>query len=266
MQAIESTGLTPDGKSLVIKTNGVSKTVTLDSVLEFSDKSSSAQELIQTMEPIPVFASVLDGQTQYVLPDRFTGPAALNLKYQLIDDTVNAVVIGSKDNDFIKLANAESLGKAVDGGGGDDVIDGGVGSTFISGGGGSNTFFLDGRASGKSWSTITDFEVGVDKATIWGWRAGVSKVNAAFQDFNTGGAAGYTGLTLHFENLLPHSASAEDTNPNLNSITLTGLTLTDFGVSTLAELNTQLTLQTNSHFIVGSVADIYGEHGYLFIS
>jgi serralysin len=171
-QAIESIGLTPDGKFLVIKTNGVSKTVGLESVLEFSDMTSSAQELIQTIEPIAVFASVVNGQTEYVLPDRFTGPAELDLKYQLIDNTLNAVVTGSRDNDFIKLSNDASVGKAVNGGGGNDVIDGGVGSTFISGGGGSNTFFLDGRASGVSWSTITDFSIGTDKATVWGWKQG----------------------------------------------------------------------------------------------
>jgi serralysin len=101
-----------------------------------------------------------------VLPDRFTGPAELGLKYQLIDNTLNAVVTGSRDNDFIKMLNGASYGKAVNGGLGNDVIDGGVGSTFISGGGGSNIFFLDGRASGVSWSTITDFSVGIDKATV----------------------------------------------------------------------------------------------------
>jgi hypothetical protein len=114
-QAIESIGLTPDGKFLVIKTNGVSKTVGLESVLEFSDMTSSAQELIQTIEPIAVFASVVNGQTEYVLPDRFTGPAELDLKYQLIDNTLNAVVTGSRDNDFIKLSNDASVGKAVNG-------------------------------------------------------------------------------------------------------------------------------------------------------
>jgi hypothetical protein len=262
-QAVESIGLTPDGKSLVIKTNGVSKTVSLDSVLQFSDKASSAQELLKTIEPIAVFSSVINGQTQYVLPDRFTGPASLNLKYQLIDDTVNAVVTGSKDNDFIKLSNATSAGKAVDGGGGNDVIDGGVGSTFISGGGGNNIFFLDGRASGVSWSTITDFSIGTDKATIWGWKQGVSQV-ARVDEF--GGAPGYQGVTLHFENLLPSDASDADRNGSWNSITFSGKSLSDFGASSLEALNAQIAAGTNAFFITGQTVDEFGTHGYLHVA
>jgi hypothetical protein len=52
----------------------------------------------------------------------------------------------------------------------------------------------------------------------------------------------------------------------LNSITLTGKTLADFGASSLEELNAQIASQTNGHFIVDKTTDTYGEHGYLFIS
>ena len=210
-------------------------------------------------------AQSLDTSTSFLMPDIYTGPVE-GIDYQLIDTSTNAVIVAATSNDFIVLQGTGN--KAVDGGGGQNVIDGGTGSTFITGGGAgfSDTFFLDGRGSGTSWSTITDFELGLDNATIWGWKAGVSQVNAAFTDFNTGGADGYTGLTLHFDNLLPDGASATDTNLNLNSITFTGLTLQDFGVSSLAELNTQLSNQSNGHFLVSSVTDIYGEHGYLFIS
>jgi hypothetical protein len=228
IESIESIGVTPDGKFLVIKANGVSTTVSLNSVLAFSDKTSSSQELIQTFQPTPVFASMVNGEVKYVLPELFTGPPSLNLKYQLIDTTPEAVVVGSALNDFIVLQGGGN--KAVDGGLGNDVIDGGVGSTFVSGGGGSNTFFLDGRAAGASWSTITDFNLGSDKATIWGWKAGVSKV--AVVD-GAGGAQGYQGLTLHFENLLPDGSGAGVTNSNLNSITLSNKTLSDFGASSL---------------------------------
>ena len=164
------------------------------------------------------------------------------------------------------MASTQSLGKAVDGGGGDDVIDGGVGSAFITGGAGINTIFLDGRASGISWSTVTDFKLGQDKATIWGWKEGVSRVSTAFTDFNSGGAPNYTGLTLHFENLLPDNAALGQTNSNFNSITLSGRTLADFGATSLMELNTQIAANTNSHFQVGVVSDAFGDHGYLFIS
>lgn len=132
--------------------------------------------------------------------------------------------------------------------------------------GAADTFFLDGRASGVSWSTITDFELGTDKATIWGWKAGVSRVSTAFADFNNGGASGYTGLTLHFENLLPDGSAGSDRNANLNSMTLTGMRLSDFGATTIEQLNAQIASNLNPHFVVGSVADTFGEHGYLYIS
>jgi hypothetical protein len=105
--------------------------------------------------------------------------------------------------------------------------------------------------------------LGLDKATIWGWKEGVSSVLAVDAE---GGASGYTGLTLHFKNLLPDDALATDTNESLNSITLTGKTLADFGASSLEELNAQIASQTNIHFIVDKTTDAYGDHGYLFIS
>lgn len=211
-----------------------------------------------------VFRSLSGGSTQYLVPQTYQGP--LDLDYQLIDNTPNAVLIGSAFNDFIKLGGSGN--KAVDGAGGADVIDGGTGSSFISGGGvgQAETFFLDGRASGVSWSTITDFEQGVDKVTIWGWKAGVSRVSSAISDVDSGGAAGFTGLTLHIENLLPDGSAQSDRNASLNSITLTDLRLSDFGASTIEQLNAQILAGTNPHFLVGSVTDAFGEHGYLYIS
>jgi len=206
-------------------------------------------------------AQALDTSGVFLMPEIYSGPVA-GIDYQLIDTTPDAVIVGSSFNDFIVLQGTGN--KAVDGGGGNNVIDGGTGSTFITGGGvgGSDTFFLDGRAPGTSWSTITDFELGLDRATIWGWKEGVSSVLAVDAE---GGASGYTGLTLHFKNLLPDGASATDTNSNLNSITLSGKTLADFGASSLEELNAQLFNQTNSHFVVDVVSDVYGDHGYLQI-
>jgi hypothetical protein len=42
---IQSIGFSPDGKFLVIKTNGVSNKVGIDDMLTFSDTSSTAQTL-----------------------------------------------------------------------------------------------------------------------------------------------------------------------------------------------------------------------------
>lgn len=214
-----------------------------------------------------VYQRGLISNSTYLSAEPFMGPAELNLAYQLIDFSDSAVVIGSTFNEFIKLAGTGN--KAVSGGGGNDVIDGGTGSTFVSGGGSATdacTFFLDGRAPGVSWSTITDFDIGYDRATIWGWTPGVSQVNVSFTDFNTGGATGYTGLTLHFNHLLPDNHLPNDRNPDLNSITLSGRTLADFGAASLVELNSQISAGTNPHFVVGSTVDQFGEHGYLYIS
>jgi Ca2+-binding RTX toxin-like protein len=224
----------------------------------------SLQFADQLVSLIPVFQST-GGTGGYTLPELFTGPPSLNLQYQLIETADNAVVIGSQFNDFIKVASANSVGKAVDAGAGADVIDGGVGSTFITGGSGGDTFFLDGRAPGTSWSTITDFAADSDMLTIWGFVRGVSSVDASFANFNTDGALGYQGLTFHFKNLLP-SGQTEGSNPNLNSVTLSGRTLAEFGASSLAELNTQINSGTNANFLVGQTDDIFGTHGYLFIS
>lgn len=265
--AIQSIGLSPDGQFLLIKIAGVTSTVLRSETLDFSNQIFSTEQLAAQIVHTPVFRSS-GGSNGYTLPEIFTGPASLGLQYQLIETADNAVVIGGTSNDFIKVSSTNSLGKAVDGGGGSDVIDGGVGSTFVSGGTNhfSSTFFLDGRAPGTSWSTITDFQRGSDKTTIWGWKQGVSKVSTAFTDFNSGGAAGFTGLTLHFENLLPDDAFSGQTNANYNSITLSDLTLADFGASSLAELNAQIASGTNKYFQVGSVTDQFGDHGYLFLS
>jgi serralysin len=232
--------------------------------VQFLDVAYTPSELLQLLKISEEFSIVKNGVSSGASPTLFTGSASLNLHYQMIDTTPNAIVFGSALNDFIVMQGGGN--KAVNGGLGNDVIDGGIGSTFVSGGGGSNTFFLDGRGSGVSWSTITDFELGRDKATIWGWRAGVSKASVLFNDTDTGGAAGYTGLTLHFENLLPDAAANGSLNANFNSITLSGLTLAQFGASSLTELNDQIANNSNSHFIVGQTTDVYGDHGYLYIS
>lgn len=263
IENIDAIGISPDGRYLIIKVSGSSRMINIDSMIEFSNASISGDQISSQIAQTPVFASVVNGTTQYVLPDLFTGPASLGLKYQLIDTTINAVVTGSDDNDFIKVADANSLGKAVNGGGGNDVIDGGVGSTFITGGGGSNIFFLDGRSSGVSWSTITDFRLGQDQVTIWGWRKGVSKV--ALVD-NFGGAPGYDGLTLHFENLLPSDAGEGATNARWNSITLSDRSLSDLGANSVEELNSQILAGNNPFLMTNQTVDDFGTHGYLHIA
>lgn len=76
----------------------------------------------------------------------------------------------------------------------------------------------------------------------------------------------YSGLTLHFENLLPDGSPSGATNRDLNSITVSGRSLADFGASSLQELNAQIASGSNGHFLVGPTTDAYGDHGYLQIS
>ena len=285
---VQSIALAPDDKSLVIRIGDVSHTVSRGSVLTFAGSSGTLDpvqiEQTQALDYFKsiegnvshsskvvssVFSTIVNGTSEYILPVRFTGPVELGLNYQLIDDTENAVIVGSSSNDFIKSSNGNSLGKAIDAGSGSDVIDGGVGSAFLTGGAGSDTFFLDGRGGNVSWSTITDFEFGSDKATIWGWRQGVSRVVSVNE---SGGAAGYEGVTFHFENLLPSDASVGATNSNLNSLTFTDTTLNDFlGSGTTVEqlidhLN-GLTIggSSSSRFSIGETVDGLGTHGYLHL-
>lgn len=259
----------------VIKTD-IEYGVISESVYEDSDEDgiyervssthtdSTGKSLADNLEYTPLFECFVNGQTEYKLPEHFSGPDSLNLKYQLIDSSHNAVLKGSDDNDFIKVDSATSSGKAVDGAGGDDVIDGGVGSTFITGGAGVNIFFIDGRASGDSWSTITDFNIGVDKVTIWGWRDGVSKV-AAIED--NAGAQGYEGVTLHFEDLLESGADGSVSGSgDWHSLTFAGKTLADFGVDSVDALNAQIIADANPLFSTGYVTDDFGTHEYLYIA
>ena len=268
---ITAVGLSPDGSTLLINfSSGATAAVPFSSgagsiTLAGSTYQTSNLKDMATAagNAAPVYIDATGGNTGYLLPTKFTGPASLGLHWQLVSNTDNAVITGSSDSEFLKVASANSIGKAVSGGGGNDVIDGGVGSTFVTGGAGHNdTFFLDGRAPGVSWSTITDFKAGSDKATIWGFVKGVSSIDASFSNYNNEGAGGYQGLTLHFKNLLPDGQTA-GSNPSLNSITLSGHTLAEFGASSLADLNNQINNGTNAHFIVGATNDSLGTHGYL---
>jgi Ca2+-binding RTX toxin-like protein len=258
---VTGVALAGDGSGLkVTSAQGRDSMINVERV-QFLDVAYAPTDLLDLLPISPEFSIVTNGVSAGASPTLFKGDASLKLHYQLIDKTPGAIIAGSALNDFIVLQGGGN--KAVNGGLGNDVIDGGTGSTFVSGGGGANTFFLDGRASGVSWSTITDFQFGQDKATIWGWKEGVSRVKEVVEN---GGATGYSGLTLHFENLLPDGSASSARNANLNSITFTSKSLSDFGVESVAELNQQIASGSNSHFIVGATNDVYGEHGYLFIS
>lgn len=134
------------------------------------DLNASLSDGVEMIEGVnfagePAEAQFVETSTAFVMPDFYTGSVA-GIDFQWVDTSADAVVIGSAFNDFIVLQGTGN--KAVDGGEGSDIIDGGTGSSFATGGGAgiADTFFFDGRAPGTTWSTITDFELGLDKTTI----------------------------------------------------------------------------------------------------
>lgn len=115
----------------------------------------------------------------------------VTLSNQYIGSKSGESVGGSENGDFMNLLDGND---AADGKGGDDVLDGGLGSNFLTGGAGTDTFFVDGRSGGVTWSTITDFEPN-EWATAWGWRPGVSSITWEAMK----GAPGFEGATAHID-------------------------------------------------------------------
>jgi hypothetical protein len=83
---------------------------------------------------------------------------------------------------------------------------------------------------------------------------------------NFGGAPGYDGLTLHFENLLPSDAGEGATNTRWNSITLSDRSLSDLGANSVEELNAQILAGNNPFLMTNQTVDDFGTHGYLHIA
>ena len=234
--------------------------------VQFQDRTATEYELRGSFAPTIDFSAVRNGLATSAKPVFYTGEASLNLHYQLIDGSTNMEVAGSRLNDFIALQGEGN--KAVEGGAGHDVMDGGKGESVLTGGLGQDTFFFDGRSFGSAWTTVTDFDLGQDRVTVWGWQAGLSRVTvtqtAATQ--TTGSNAAEQSLTLYFENLLSSQLNEDGFETSQQAMSLTGLSLSDFGVSSVRELNAQIASGSQAHFQTGTIADAYGEHGYLYLS
>lgn len=135
--------------------------------------------------------SIMSGGTgRHFRMDPYSGPVTWLKNMHIAEDDGEAMV-GSAVADFI---NARGGDDAVDGGMGDDVLDGGTGSNWLVGGFGNDTFFIDGRGGGTTWSTVTDLEKG-EWVTAWGWTEGVSKLTWA----EMAGAEGNKGATAHID-------------------------------------------------------------------
>ncbi len=130
-----------------------------------------------------------------VTPDLYSGPVNY-LQYQYIwGSTDNVAISANRNNVFLHGGTGEDA-LAVQGG--SNVLDGGAGSNFLVGGtgtdGGIDTFFVDGRGSAVTWSSIVNFHQG-DAVTLFGFTNGVSTQPLTDNE----GAAGYTGATIHSE-------------------------------------------------------------------
>ena len=130
------------------------------------------------------------GVSAEVAMDSYSGPVSW-LRNMHIGQSDSEAMRGTELADFINTVGGDD---AVDGGSGDDVLDGGTGSNYLTGGGGGDTFFVDGRGGGVTWSTVTDLEVG-EWVTAWGWKEGTSKLTWA----EMAGAEGAKGATAHID-------------------------------------------------------------------
>ena len=142
-----------------------------------------------------LFTDVAAGTSGQARGDAYTGPVAGLQRQYIWPGTDGVAIAATTANVFLH------------GGGGDDalsvsngtnVLDGGTGSNFLSGGtgadGGTDTFFVDGRGGGVTWSTVVNFHHG-DAVTVFGFRDGTSTQPWTASD----GVQGYQGATIHSE-------------------------------------------------------------------
>ena len=125
----------------------------------------------------------------------YSGPVAL-LQQQFIWSSPDSVAVvshvpdvflhGGSGDDALTVTSGTNV---LDGGGGSNLLTGADGSD-----GGADTFFVDGRGTAVTWSTVVNFHPG-DNLTIWGFTPGVSTMPWTAWD----GTAGYMGATLHCE-------------------------------------------------------------------
>ncbi len=141
------------------------------------------------------YTNTATGVSGTLTPDLYAGPVA-GLQRQYIWPGTDGVAISASAPDVLLHGGAGSDALAASRG--SNVLDGGAGSNFLTGStggdGGTDTFFVDARGGGTTWSTLVNFHAG-DTATVFGFHAGTSTQAWSGSD----GVAGFTGLTLHSE-------------------------------------------------------------------
>ena len=140
------------------------------------------------------FTDAVTGIAGTTAGDAYTGPVA-GLERQYIWASPDSVAMAATvPNVFVKGGTGND---ALSVSGGSNVLDGGLGSNFLVGGsgadGGVDTFFVDGRGGGVTWSTLVNFHMG-DQFTLFGFTADSTRPWTAVD-----GTAGYQGATIHSE-------------------------------------------------------------------
>lgn len=163
-----------------------------------------------------VFTDTTTQQSAQEQAQAYSGPVNY-LQSQFIWSRSDAVAVASSAPNVFLHGGPGDDALAVTGG--RNVLDGGAGSNFLVGGtgadGGTDTFFVDGRGSAVTWSSLSNFHKG-DALTLFGFANGKSTLPV----FTTDGATGYQGATLHSE------LNGAGTGVN-NSVTFVGISLGD---------------------------------------
>jgi uncharacterized protein YegL len=180
--------------------NNFSSFITSIENYQFSDYAYDLTTLAALDAVRPLYETALEivgGQWSngYVLPDLFLFPENLDLEalydYAFTGDDQSDVLFASSSNDYI---NAQGGMDAVNALAGNDIIDGGLGSNFLFGGDGNDIFFADGRdTANETWTTIADFNNGVNSATLWGYVDGTS---SHFWEEDQGAGGAWNGITF----------------------------------------------------------------------
>ncbi|MDQ2104384.1 calcium-binding protein [Azospirillum isscasi] len=191
--AMEQYRFGQEGASLIVanaSTGSHDSLVSIEQLRFGANGPIALADLLASVKLEPLAAVWRDGVSNHALLDPYVGPVDY-LNYQLLGVEGGEAIRTTSGNDFVNLLAGDDACEGMDG---QDVLDGGTGSNFLTGGAGSDTFFVDGRGGGVTWSTITDFEPG-EWATAWGWKAGLSTLTWE----EMGGADGYKGGTAHID-------------------------------------------------------------------
>ena len=152
-----------------------------------ADTAGVAQHFLQL--PGATFLTAAGGRFTTMVGEEYHGPVSYLHNQFIYDSADPAVIFAGATDSFVKSLSGFC---AIQLAGGRNVVDAGPGSNFITGGAGDDTFFLDGTHGAVTWNTIQNFHPG-DMMTLFGFHPGTSSFTWA----DAGGAAGYTGRTIH---------------------------------------------------------------------